>query len=73
MKNAMNGHKMVAKLLSVCTLIMISTVIRAQDKGIDIKVDLDKHGDWYQNPVVWVIGGAVFILLLVALLRSSKK
>ena len=28
---------------------------------------------WYTNPWVWVIGGAVLILLLVALLRGGDK
>ncbi|MBK9981882.1 MAG: hypothetical protein IPP15_05570 [Saprospiraceae bacterium] len=73
MKNAMKGHKMVVKLLSVGTLVFLSTILNAQDKGIDINVDLNKHDNWYQNPIVWVVGGAVFILLLVALLRGSKK
>lgn len=45
----------------------------AQDKGVDIDVNLKKETAWYQNPVVWVIGGAVFILLLVALLRGGER
>lgn len=73
MKNAIKGHQMVARLLSVFTLVLLTTILRAQDKGIDINVDLNKHNNWYQNPVVWIIGGAVFILLLVALLRGDKK
>jgi hypothetical protein len=73
MKNAMKGHQMVVKLLSSCTLVLITSILSAQNKGIDINVDLDKHDNWYQNPIVWVIGGAVFILLLVALLRGGKK
>lgn len=73
MKNVMNGQNMVTKLLSVCILVLLTTIVRAQDKGIDITVDLNKHDNWYQNPIVWVVGGAVFILLLVALLRGNKK
>ncbi len=73
MKNATKGQKMVVKLLSFCTLILMTSIVSAQDKGIDINVDLNKHDNWYQNPIVWVIGGAVFILLLVALLRGGKK
>ena len=45
----------------------------AQDKGIDVDINLKKEKEWYENPVVWVIGGAVFILLLVALLRGGQK
>ena len=46
----------------------------AQDKGVDVDIDVNKKGsDWYQQPWVWIIGGAVFILLLVALMRSGGK
>lgn len=73
MKNAIKGQNMVARLLSIFALLLLSAIGSAQDKGIDINVDLDKHDNWYQNPIVWAIGGAVFILLLVALLRGNKK
>ena len=51
----------------------LSLLSFAQDKGIDIDINVKKEQAWYQNPVVWVIGGAVFILLLVALLRGGEK
>jgi hypothetical protein len=28
---------------------------------------------WYSSPWVWVVGGAIFILLLVALLRGGSR
>ncbi len=45
----------------------------AQEKGLDINVDIDKgdDGNLFAKPWVWVVGGAVFILLLVALLRGG--
>ncbi|HEX7847264.1 MAG TPA: hypothetical protein VF476_15800 [Chitinophagaceae bacterium] len=46
----------------------------AQDsgKGVDVDIDVNKKGgDWYTQPWVWIVGVAVFILLLVALLRGS--
>ena len=50
-----------------------SVLAFAQDKGIDVDINVKKEQEWYQNPVVWVIGGAVFILLLVAILRGGAK
>ena len=50
-----------------------SVISFAQDKGIDVDINVKKEQAWYQNPIVWVIGGAVFILLLVALLRGGEK
>ena len=46
----------------------------AQDKGLDINVDIDKGDDnIFAKPWVWIVGGAIFILLLVALLRGGGK
>ena len=50
-----------------------SVVSYAQDKGVDIDINVKKEKEWYQQPWVWVVGAAVFILLLVAILRSGSK
>jgi len=45
----------------------------AQEKSVDINVDVNKGGgQWYANPWVWIVGAAVFILLLVAIVRGGK-
>ena len=59
--------------MSFILFISCTVVTFAQDKGVDVDVSLKKESAWYQSPVVWVIGGAVFILLLVALLRGGEK
>lgn len=60
------------KFVAVLALCFVSTIIWAQDGGADVNVKITK-GDstWYTQPWVWVVGGAVFILLLVALLRGG--
>ena len=75
MKKLQKAPSMITRFFAFLTLTFMSAVAWAQDKGLDIDVDVngDKGGGWYQNPIVWVIGGAVFILLLVALLRSGKS
>ena len=45
----------------------------AQDKKVEIDIGVNKEPVWYQQPWAWVIGAAIFILLLVALLRGGKK
>jgi hypothetical protein len=75
LKKAMNW-KMLFTLFLLNTMCLM---VLAQDGGgssgnsvpekVNIKVDT---GDaWYSNPIVWVIGAAVFILLLVALMRGG--
>jgi len=54
-------------------LCFYSVLTFAQDKGLDVDINVKKENEWYQNPIVWVIGGAVFILLLVALLRGGQR
>lgn len=63
------------KLVLLFFSLLTSSLLFAQDGG-GTKVDIDVHKDsgaWYTNPVVWIIGAAVFILLLVALLRGGNN
>lgn len=55
--------------------LFISISLFAQEKGADVKVDINKGGgsNWYASPWVWIVGAAVFILLLVALLRGNSS
>ena len=54
---------------------LLSALTYAQEKSADINVDINKGGGggWYTNPIVWIVGAAVFILLLVALTRGSRS
>jgi hypothetical protein len=56
---------------------LISAVSFAQEKKaeVDINVNKDGGGSVWGSPWLWIVGAAVFILLLVALLRggSSKE
>ncbi len=65
--------KLWLRFLSFIFLTSCTIVAFAQEKGVDIDVNVKKESAWYQNPIVWVIGGAVFILLLVALLRGGER
>lgn len=52
---------------------LTNLVALAQEKGLDVDVDINKkESAWYQQSWVWIVGAAVFILLLVALLRGGK-
>ncbi len=58
------------------TLMLLSSILAfAQDKKVDVDIDVNKgnQSQWYTQPWVWIVGGAVFILLIVALTRGGKK
>lgn len=75
-------------LKSLLTFLMIAflqTIIWAQDNGGSSESGsgtssatksvsvTSQSTDWYTSPWVWVVGVAVFILLLVALLRGNSS
>lgn len=50
-----------------------STLVLAQETK-DVNINLNTKGsNWYASPWIWVVGAAVFILLLVALTRSGRR
>ena len=63
------------KVYSAVLAAFLSVVAFAQE-GTGTKIDVDINKDsaaWYASPWVWVVGAAVFILLLVALTRGGGR
>lgn len=62
------------KLALIITTLLCSLYSFAQEKKVDIDINTKSENDnVFMQPWVWVVGGAVFILLLIALLRNNKK
>ncbi|HYE54182.1 MAG TPA: hypothetical protein VD996_05035 [Chitinophagaceae bacterium] len=57
-------------VLTVLTL-FVTALVMAQDK-VDVDINATDTS-WYASPWVWVVGAAVFILLLVALTRGGRR
>ena len=54
--------------------LVLSIITFAQDKKVDINVNTKSDdGNFFMQPWVWIVGGAVFLLLLVALLRNNSS
>jgi hypothetical protein len=75
-------------LLTFLMIAILQTVVLAQEEGqgsgtpsigsgssttTTTKSVVSHSSDWYASPWVWVVGAAVFILLLVALLRGGSS
>jgi len=55
-------------------LMSIWVLAQEETKKVDVNIDTDGGGAaWYSSPWVWVVGAAVFILLLVALTRGGRR
>lgn len=62
------------KIALLPALIIISVAAIAQEtKKIDVDINAKEDSQWYMQPWAWIVGGAVFVLLLVALLRGKKE
>lgn len=59
-------------LMFITSAMFLVTSSMAQDKGIDIEIGV-KDKEWYQEPWAWIVGAAIFVLLLVAILRGGRK
>ncbi|WP_034691107.1 hypothetical protein [Kaistella palustris] len=52
-------------------------LVKAQEKAPDLKVDLDVNkgdnmgADWMSNPLVWVIGALVLIIIIAMVARGG--
>ncbi len=71
--------KTVKKVLNKASFLIASLLLSfysfAQDKKVEVDINT-KSGNgnnFFMQPWVWIVGGAVFILLLVALLRSNRS
>jgi hypothetical protein len=64
------------KFVLAISVAFVSVVSFAQDTkkvDVDINADGDGGGSFFASPWVWIIGVAVFILLLVALMRGGAR
>ena len=60
-------------LLTFMAALYGSMALLAQEtKKVDVDINT-KESNWYASPWVWIVGAAVFILLLVALTRGGRR
>ena len=65
------GHKFFLTLFFAC----MQVVLWAQqgDQSVTTKTTETTTTEWYTSPWVWVAGGAVFIIILIALMRGNSS
>ncbi len=68
--------KPLTRIIFVIMSLFVSVITFAQEtKKVDVKISPDGGGGngFFASQWVWVVGGAVFILLLVALLKGGSR
>jgi hypothetical protein len=74
MKSIKNISTVFKNIMAICMLCLVQTIAFSQDNGGGGKIDVNitkTDNTWYTQPWVWIVGGAVFLLLLVALMRGG--
>lgn len=64
------------KLCSSVLAVLISSILIAQEKATDVDININKDkggGSIWGSPILWVVGAAVFIIILVAVSRSGSR
>jgi hypothetical protein len=63
------------KLLLSCLFSCIQVILWAQETTNSSKTTTTTttRTEWYASPWLWIIGGAIFILVLVALMRGNSS
>lgn len=71
-----NSRVTFKSFVALFVLLLIQTITWAQDGTNESSSSVTKTTttttEWYTQPWVWVVGAAVLILLLVALLRGNS-
>ncbi|MEO6405452.1 MAG: hypothetical protein ABIY51_11000 [Ferruginibacter sp.] len=56
------------------TGLLVSMLSIAQDKKVDVNINTKSGNDnVLMQPWVWIVGGAVFLIIIVALLRNNSN
>lgn len=69
------------KFLALAVMANLAIIlVKAQEKAPDLKVDVDidkggnaMGGDWMSNPLIWVIGALVLIIIIALVARGGSR
>lgn len=67
-------EKAILSLAATLTIFLTSVKTFAQSVPDKVEVDVDAGGDavWYGQPWVWVVGVALFIVIIIAITRNNN-
>jgi hypothetical protein len=70
----MNAVAIIRSAFFLLIITLCSFESWAKEEGDAMNISIHKEDSlWYYLPWIWVIGGAIFILLLIAMIRTNQK
>lgn len=68
-------QNLVSKFILTAFAVSLSGFVfaQAETKRMDVNINTNGKDGFFGSPWIWVVGIAVFVLLLVALLRGSGR
>ena len=57
------------KLFGILSFLLMSMVVNAQE---NIKINKEEIGTWFEQNWLWVVGGLVVLVLLIAVLGRAR-
>jgi hypothetical protein len=74
MKQLSTNITIFKKALLSIALLFSQSFIWSQEKSVDVNLNVDKGGsNWYAEPWILIVGAAVFIIVIVALMRGNSS
>ncbi|MES2544906.1 MAG: hypothetical protein V4548_08470 [Bacteroidota bacterium] len=75
MKKLFNNSKVLNGIIAMIMLLFFQSTLIAQEKDVEVDLNVNKGvttTTWYEEPWMWVVGGAVFLIIIIALVRGKK-
>lgn len=80
MKQLTNISKASVKYLAIAAFFLSQGLVWAQEttttstttKDVNVDLNVDGGSTWYAQPWVWIVGVAIFIIIIVGLLKSKN-
>jgi hypothetical protein len=61
-----------AKKLLFFAMMLMTSLAQAQEGTSDVEGGIATNDTWYGSPWLWIVGAAMFIILLVALTKGKR-
>ena len=66
----MQHIKSISRFIGMISFLLTSIIVNAQDK---IKIDKGEIKTWFENYWMWVVGGIILLIVVIALFSRGRR